>query len=101
MFGKAELERLRQQKELLVAHSEANRLILELEWRRFRSGKFWKQEATRGVREHPLLSAGLAAGAGLLAVKALRHPGALLKLAGRVSGVGSTLLSVWKLFGRK
>lgn len=101
MFGKTELEQLRQQKELLVARSDANRLLLELEWQRLHSGAFWQREATRSVREHPLLSAALAAGVGVVAIKALRHPGTLLKLVGRFSGVGSTLMSAWKLFGKK
>lgn len=101
MFGKTELERLQQRKEFLTACSDANRLMLQLEWQRFQSGAFWKREATRSLREHPLLSAALAAGAGVVAIKMLRHPGALLRWVGRFSGVGSTLISVWKMFGKK
>jgi len=101
MFGKAELERLRLQKELLVLQSDVHRLVLATELQRLRSTEFWQSEAKHAVRARPLLTIALGAGAGVLAIKALRHPGAVIGWLSRLGGAGSTLLSIWKLFRRK
>ena len=101
MFGKAELDRLRLQRDLLVLQSDANRLVLTTELRRLRSPEFWQGEASHAVRRHPLLTAALGAGVGVLAIKAVRRPGAVIGWLGRLGSAGSTLLSVWNLFGRK
>lgn len=101
MFGKAELERLRLQKELLVLQSDVNRLLLATELLRLRSPEFWQSGASRAVRKHPLLTAALGVGVGVFAIKALRQPAAAMSWLGRLGGAGSTLLSVWNLMGRK
>jgi len=101
MFAKAELERLRSQKELLVRLNEANRLELAAEVQRLRSRQFWQNGAGQAVRKHPLLTAALAVGAGVFAIKALRQPGVAMSWLARLGGAGSTLLSVWNLMGRK
>ncbi len=101
MFAKTELERLRLQKELLVLQNEANRLVLAAEWQRLRSPEFWQGEASQAVRKHPMLTAALGLGVGVFAIKALRQPGVAMGWLGRLSGAGSTLLSVWNLLGRK
>jgi hypothetical protein len=101
MFGQAELDRLQQHKQLLVLQSEANRLTLTADLQRLRSMEFWQNETSQAARRHPLLTAALAVGAGIIAFKAVRRPGALLGWLGGLSGVGSALLSAWKLFGPK
>ena len=101
MFGQAELDRLQKRKELLVLQNDANRLTLSTELRRLRSGEFWQSETTQAARRHPLLTAALGIGAGVVALKALRHPGTTLGFLGKLGGIGSTLLSAWKLFGPK
>lgn len=101
MFGGKELAKLRLQKELLVARSEADRLILMLEWERLRSGPFWQREITRGLVNHPTLTAALGAGAGFLVLKMLGRPGGWLRWIGRITGAGSTLLSLWKALQSK
>ena len=101
MFGKAELERLRLQKDLLVLQSELNRMVLAAELQRLSSPALWRSEASRAVRNRPLLTAALGIGAGVMAIKALRQPGAVMSWLGRLGGTGSTLVSLWNLFGRK
>ena len=101
MFGKAELNRLQAQKQLLILECQASRLTVAAEWQRLHTTDFWQKETTQAVRQHPWLTAGLAVGAGVLAVRILRHPTALLGLLGKVGGVGSVLMSVWKMFGSK
>jgi hypothetical protein len=53
------------------------------------------------ARTHPVLMAAFGVGAGALAIKAVRQPGAALKWLGRLGGAGSMLNSVWRLFERK
>jgi len=99
MFGQAELDRLEQHKRLLVLQSEANRLTLRAEVERLRSLEFWQKEASQAARQHPILAAALAVGAGVAAIKIVRQPGSLLGMLGKLCGAGSALLSAWKLFG--
>jgi len=101
MFGQDELDQLRMRKQLLMLESDANRLTLTAEWQRLRSPEFWQSKASHAVRQHPLVTAALAAVAGVVAIKAVRRPGAVLGWLGGLSGAGSTLLSVWKLFRPK
>ncbi len=101
MFGKTELERLQLQKDLLVLQSDMNRLVLATELQRLSSPEFWQAKASQTVRKHPLLTAALGVGVGVLAIKALRRPGAAMSWLGRLGGAGSALFSVWNLFGRK
>jgi hypothetical protein len=88
-------------KELLVLQCDANRLTLTVELQRIRSLEFWQNETSQVVRRHPLLTAALAVGAGIVALKAVRQPGAVLGWLGKLGGVGSALLSAWKLMGPK
>ena len=101
MFGQVELDRLQQHKQLLVLQSDANRLTLTADLQRLRSMEFWQNETSQAARRHPLLTAALAVGAGIMAVKVVRQPGALLGWLGGLGGVGSALLSAWKIFGPK
>ena len=100
MFGKTQLEKIRLHKELLVARSEADRLLLALEWQRLSSVAFWQRKAGQSIREHPLLTASLGVGAGVLFFKALRHPANMIKWLAKLGGTGSTVFSAWKLFNR-
>lgn len=101
MFGKAELERLRLQKDLLVLRSDTSRVLLAAEWQRLRSPQFWQSQASQAVRKHPVLTAALGVGAGVLAINSLRRPGAAMSWLGRLGGASSALFSVWNLLGRK
>lgn len=101
MFGPAELERLRLQKDGLVLQSDASRQALVAELQRLRSPGFWRTEASQVVRQHPLLTAVLGVVGGIVAIKALRQPGAALSWLGRLGGAGSALFSVWNWLGRK
>jgi len=92
---------LRQHKQLLVLQSEAHRLTLMADVQRLRSLEFWHSETSQAVRRHPLVTAALAVGAGILAIKTVRQPGSLLGLVGKLGGAGSALLSAWKMFGPK
>ena len=98
MLHKAELERLRLQKELLVLQSDANRLLLAAEWRRLSSPETWMNEAGNLARRHPVWTAALTAAAGALAVKTVRKPGLFAGGIGRLGGVGAMALSVWRMF---
>ena len=101
MFGRAEMKRLQARKQLLQLECQASRLTVVAECQRLQSMDFWQEETMHVVRRHPWLTAALAAGAGVVAVKALRHPATLLGLLGKVGGVGSALMSVWKIFRSK
>lgn len=101
MFGKAELERSRPRKDLLLLQSEVNRLVITTELQRLSSPEFWRSEASHAVRKHPLLTAAVGVGLGVCAIRALRQPGVAMNWLGRLGGAGSALLSVWNLFGRK
>lgn len=101
MFAKAELERLRLQKQLLVLQNEANRLVLAVELQRLRSPEVWQNGASQVVRKHPLLTAALGLGVGVFAIKALRQPGVAMSWLGRSGGAGSMVLSVWNLMRRQ
>ena len=95
MFEKAELERLRTQKALLVLQSDANRLLLAAEWQRLRSAETWVNEAGSVMRRHPIWTATLAIAAGVLAIKAVRKPG--LGGLGRWGELAAAVFSIWKL----
>jgi hypothetical protein len=101
MPGKSEIEELRLQKELLVLQSDTSRLLLDLELQRLRKPEFWRREAGQLARTHPMVMAAFGVGAGALAIKAVRQPGAAVKWLGRLGGAGSMLHTVWKLFERK
>ena len=101
MFGEAELETLRLRKELLVLKVDMDRLRLASDLQRLGSPEFWLVEAGKAVRRHPVLTATLGGGVGLLAVQTLRRPGAAVGWLGRLGALSSTALSLWKLFADK
>ena len=101
MFGKAELEVLRLRKELLVLKSDMDRLRLASAFRRVGSPEHWLAEAASAAARHPVLTAALGSGAGLIAMQALRRPSATVGWLGRLGTLGSTVLSLWKLFADK
>lgn len=74
MVGGQELEKLRQQKELLVLECDAGRQLLLSEWQRLRSPDFWINEAAQAARRHPWLTATLGAAAGVATIRAWRRP---------------------------
>lgn len=100
MFQKREIERLQQQKNLLVMQSDLNRLQLAADWQRLRSPGSWISEAGGLMRRHPVLTAGLAAAAGVLAVQAVRKPGNIAEGIGRLGKLASAAFVAWKLFRR-
>jgi len=98
MFGRAELDSLRLRKELLVLKSDMDRLRLVAELRRLRSPEYWLVEAGNTVRRHPLLATALGGGVGLLVVQSLRRPVAATGWLASLGTLGSTALSLWRLF---
>jgi hypothetical protein len=84
-------------KELLVLKTDTDRLLLASEWQRVGSPEFWLVEAGRVARRHPVLTAALGGGAGLLAIQTLRRPGTAVGWLGRLGTLSSAALSVWKL----
>ncbi len=101
MLAKGELERLRPLKERLVLQSDTSRRVIVAELQRLRSPGFWRAEASQFVSQHPLLTAILGIGGGIIATKVLRQPGAALSWLGRLGGAGSALFSVWNWLGRR
>lgn len=101
MFRRAELERLRLQKELLVLRSDANRLLLTAQWQQLRSPQRWLGDASQAAQRHPLWTAALGLSAGVLLVKALRRPGAAVGWLGRASQLASAAVALRKLFVHK
>ncbi len=100
MFHKTELERLRMQKDLLVLQGDLNRLVLATEWQRLRSPENWIHEAGNLARRHPLWTAGLAAAAGMLAVRLVRKPRSVLSGIGQLGELAAAAFSAWKVFRR-
>lgn len=101
MFQKARLEQLKAQKDLLVLQSDIHRLQLAADWQRLRSPANWMSDAGGLMRRHPLLTAGLAAAAGVLAVKPFRNPGGIFGALGQAGKLASVALAAWKLFRDK
>ena len=97
MFQKAELARLQKQKELLVLQSDVHRLLLAADWQRLHAPANWLNEAGNLARRHPFWTAGLAAAAGLLVVKAVRKPGGIMGGLGHLGELASTAFSIWNL----
>ncbi len=100
MFQKTELARLQAQKELLVLQSNANRLLLALDWQQLRSPENWRDEVTRRLRQHPLASAGLMAAIGALAALFLRRPGAAASGIGWIGKLAPMIFAVWRFMRR-
>jgi len=98
MFGKAEIEALRLRKQLLVLKSDMDRLLVVSELRRLRSPEYWLVETGKAVRRHPVLTALLSGGVGLLAIQTFRRPGGVSGWLARLGTLGSTVLSLWKLY---
>lgn len=98
MFGEAELGTLRMRKELLVLKTDIDRLRLASDLQRMGSPEFWLVEAGNVARRHPVLTAALGGGAGLVAIQALRRPGTAVGWLGRLGTLSSAALSLWKLF---
>jgi hypothetical protein len=97
MFQNAELARLQAQKNLLVLQSSVNRLKLAADCQRLCSPEHWAQEAGRAVRRHPFLIAALAAGAGVMVVRAWRNRGSAWAGIGGLGKLASLAFTVWKL----
>jgi hypothetical protein len=96
MFHRAELERLRLEKELLTLQCDANRLVMIARWQDLSSREYWLQEATNAVRRHPVLVAGLAGASGLLLVQFFRRPGQIFSGFGQLMSLVPMALSIWK-----
>jgi hypothetical protein len=101
MFGNAELERVRVQKQLLVLQSDVNRLRLAAEWQRLRSPEHWLGEGRGLARRHPVLATALATAAGALMVRVVRTSGALFGGIGRFGKYAPLVLTAWRLIRRK
>ncbi|HXI70223.1 MAG TPA: hypothetical protein VNN22_07685 [Verrucomicrobiae bacterium] len=98
MFHQAEIARLQKQKELLVLQSDVRRRLLAVDWQRVRAPESWLNEGGNLARRHPLWTAVLAAGVGMLAVEVMRQPGAVAGVIGRLGRLGSLVLAGWKMF---
>ena len=98
MVGKTELERLHLQKERLALQCDADRHMLAAEWQQLRSRDYWLAEAGKMARRHPLWTAALAAGAGVLVTQAVRKPRGTTGWLHRLVRMASTASSLWKLF---
>lgn len=92
---------MRLRRELLVLKSDTDRLLLASDLQRLGSPEFWLVEAGKAARRHPGLTAALGGGAGWLALRALRRPGAAGGWLGRLATLSSAVLSLWKLFTAK
>ena len=101
MFRQTELERLQLEKQRLVAESNAHRAKLAAEWRRLRSSACWAEEAGALLRRHPLGLVTLAATAGTLIARNLRHPRAALRRIRRMGKAASVAVTLWRLIRRK
>lgn len=98
MLGEAGLESLRLRKELLVLKSDTDRLRLASDLRRLGAPEFWLDEASKTARRHPLLTAALGGGVGLLAIQTLRRPGTATGWLRQLVTLGSAALPLWKMF---
>jgi len=96
MFQKAELERLRAQKALLVLQSDTHRLLLAADWQRLRTPGYWLNAAGGLVRRHPIWMAALSAAAGVLLVKGRRKSGSVMDGIGSLGKWISLASSIWK-----
>lgn len=101
MFQQRELETLRLRKELLVLKGDTARLLLVADLQRLSSPQSWLEEAAKTACRHPVMAAVLGGGVGLVAVQALRRPGALVGWVSRLGALGSTAISLWKLFAAR
>jgi hypothetical protein len=101
MFQKAELERLRARKDLLVLQSDANRLLLAADCAQLRSPEIWMAEAGNLARRHPVWTAALTAAAGALAVQTAGRSGGISGGIGRLGKFIPLALTVWRLIWRK
>jgi len=99
MFAKAEVEALRLRRQLLVLKSDADRLLLASELRRIGSAEFWLVKAGNAATRHPVLTAALGGGVGLLVMRTLTRPGSAARWLGRLGTLTSVALSLWKLVG--
>lgn len=100
MFRDPELELMRRRKELLVLQSDTSRLLLAAEWQRLRKPAFWLGQTGNAALRHPLGTAALGLGAGLMLMQLLRRPMAAVGWLGKWGAAASTALSVWKLLAR-
>jgi hypothetical protein len=101
MFGKAELEQLRVQKQLLVLQSDVNRLLLTREWQRLRSPETWMDEAGSLIHRHPIWIATLAAAVGRRAARFLHLPGEATSGIRRLGKLALSAVVIWKLIRRQ
>jgi hypothetical protein len=98
VFGREELDKLTVQKQALLLESGLNRLALQAEIQRLRSGTAWAGEATRASRQFAPLLLLLAPLAGfLLARKGRRTDSWLSRLAAAVKWI-APLYQLWKRF---
>ena len=101
MFLNPELKQLRLQKDLLVLEGDVRRLQLASDWQCVRSSGLWRAEAAQLARRHPVWTALLTVGAGVLLIQAFRRPGALAHWLSQLGGVSSTLFSAARIFLRQ
>jgi hypothetical protein len=101
VFGTNQLADLQRRKEQLVARSEANRQRLRAEWRQLKSLASWRDEGLAGGWRRPLWAVALLLGAGLLAGKVARRPGAWIRGVSAITRFIPAALTVWRLFRRK
>jgi hypothetical protein len=86
---------------MLILKSDTNRLLLATEFQRVGSGEYWLAEAGKAACRHPLVTAALGGGVGLLAIRSLRRPTAAVGWLGRLATLSSAAVSLWKLIEAK
>jgi len=84
-----------------VSQSDANRQRLSTDWQRLQSPETWLDEIAGIGRRHPWWTVSLAAMAGILAAKTLRHPRTFIGRVGRLGKFASLAFTVWRLLRRK
>ena len=100
-YTKRKLECLRLRREVLALRCDTSRLLLTAYYQQFQKPEFWANQVGNAALRHPLWSAALSLGAGMMAVNVVRKPRTLVSMLGGVGGFVSTALSIWKVFNRK
>jgi hypothetical protein len=101
MFQDKELASLRLQKQELVLRSELNRRQLLSDWQQLHSSDVWLGEGVGLVKRHPVLTAALAAAAGMFVSKLLRRSGSPFSGFGLLEKIIPIAGIAWRLFQKK
>lgn len=98
MLGRKELDKLALEKQVLVAESGLNRLVLQTDLRSLRAATAWVSEATRWPRKPGVLLLALAPLAGFLLARGSRREDSWFKRAFAVVKWIGPVFRLWKSF---